>query len=254
MPNTIIYSLVIPVFRGAPTLSQLTDEVRKVFYTMNQSFEIIFVDDSGGEINWPIICQLKEAYPSEIRGIQLSRNYGQHPATFCGLLHSRGQFVITMDEDLQHSPVEIPRLIAHQQTMDYDLVYGTYPPLQHSWLRQLSSGLFRKILSCIFPSLSSQFSSFRLLKSNLLDSLRSKPFVPDFLDAYWVRGSSRVSSIEVNHRASQAGKSSYSWAKLSFHAWNVLRTLAKIHLPRRHRLRKYFAHKPNSGMHIKEIL
>lgn len=254
MSKTIMYSLVVPVFRGEQTLKVLTAEVRNVFQRMDASYEIIFVDDSGTEINWPIICQLKEAYPLEVRGIQLSKNYGQHPATFCGLLHSQGDFIITMDEDLQHSPLEIPRLVAHQQSWDYDLVYGTYPNDQQTWSRRISSDFFRKVLTYIFPGLSAQYSSFRLLKSELLDSFRYQSFVPDFLDVYWVKKAKRVGSIHIDHQASQAGKSSYSWPKLGWHAFRILFTIAKISLPHYYKSRQLGSSRPSPGLYIKEIV
>src|ERR1700678_2682422 len=91
-------SCVIPVYRAAPVLPELYRRVRAILTDENQTFEIIFVEDCGGDSSWEIISALAGADP-RVRGFCMSRNYGQHNAILCGIREARGDIIITMDDD-----------------------------------------------------------------------------------------------------------------------------------------------------------
>jgi glycosyltransferase involved in cell wall biosynthesis len=158
------YSVVVPVYRGGQTLAALYERLVKVLVSLPGGFEIIFVEDCSPDDSWKV---LEELYSKDrrIRLVQLSRNYGQHAATICGLSCSRGRYVITLDDDLQHPPEEIPRLI-EEVKKGYSLVYGKYLKKKHGWFRNLGSRLTNKALSRITSS-QYDLTSFRVIEGRI---------------------------------------------------------------------------------------
>jgi glycosyltransferase involved in cell wall biosynthesis len=104
-------SVVIPVYRAALTLRELYGQLSITMRQIAPTFEIIFVEDCGGDESWSIITELAEA-DQRVRGIRMSRNYGQHNAVLCGIRAARYDVIVTMDDDLQHPVSEIAPLLA----------------------------------------------------------------------------------------------------------------------------------------------
>ncbi len=105
--DTPIYSVVIPVYKAQKTLEELCSRLREVFDNeVKAHFEVILVDDGSPDASWQRLVQI-HAKDNRFKIIQLIRNFGQHNALMCGFHHARGDFVITMDDDLQHPPEEI---------------------------------------------------------------------------------------------------------------------------------------------------
>src|SRR6516225_3496074 len=119
-------SVVIPVYRSAPMLEELTGRLVQVLDATGLSYEIVFVDDGSPDGSWQVLQAVRERHPDRIVAVQLMRNYGQHNALMCGFRHTRGEYVVTMDDDLQNPPEEIPKLIEAITANDLDLVYGSY--------------------------------------------------------------------------------------------------------------------------------
>src|SRR5210317_1297761 len=117
------FSVVVPVFNSEDTLGELFNRSKAVIEEMDASFEFIFVEDCGRDNSWGVLQQMKKEHPDLITAIKLHRNYGQHNATICGFGFARGEMVITIDDDLQHPPEEIPRLIEKQHEDAADIVY-----------------------------------------------------------------------------------------------------------------------------------
>lgn len=103
-------SVIIPVYRSQTTLPELHRRIVAALEPVEPSFEIIMVEDCGGDDSWKVIQEIEKA-DSRIRGIQLARNYGQHNALLCGIRAARGQIIVTLDDDLQNPPEEIPKLL-----------------------------------------------------------------------------------------------------------------------------------------------
>src|SRR5207249_1610312 len=103
------------------------------------AYEIVLVDDGSPHHPWRVLGGLREQYPGRVVAIQLMRNYGQHNALMCGFRRSRGRFVVTMDDDLQNPPEEVPKLLDALNSRDLDLVYGSYGSKAHSGWRNLGS-------------------------------------------------------------------------------------------------------------------
>ena len=137
-------SFVIPVYRSAESLPELHRRISEVFSSMHEDFELIFVEDCGGDNSWFVIQQIA-VNDRRVRGFRMSRNYGQHNALLCGIREARGETIVTMDDDLQHPPEEIPKLLAKLEE-GFDVVYG--PPLQeqHGLLRDMASQITKLAL------------------------------------------------------------------------------------------------------------
>ena len=102
-----LYSVVVPVYNSEHTLTELYTRLEKVFReTVQEPFELILVDDGSKDRSYQIMEELRQNDP-RVKIIQMARNFGQHPALLCGFSHAEGDFIITMDDDLQHPPEEI---------------------------------------------------------------------------------------------------------------------------------------------------
>ncbi len=117
-------SVVVPVYNSEATLETLSDRISKVLKNHSSKFELILINDGSNDRSWEIISKLANKY-SWIHGINLMRNYGQHNALLCGVRASKYELIITMDDDLQNPPEEIPHLI-NKIKEGYDVVYGTH--------------------------------------------------------------------------------------------------------------------------------
>ena len=137
-------SVVIPVYRSGPLLTELHRRLTAVLEERGQSFEIVFVEDCGGDESWRIINELADKDPRVV-GLKLSRNYGQHPALLCGIRAAAGEVIITMDDDLQHPPEELPKLL-DKLNEGYDVVYGPPNKEQHGFLRDMASRITKLVL------------------------------------------------------------------------------------------------------------
>jgi len=212
----ITYSIVIPVFNSQKSLKELVSEIKSVFLKVNNTFEIIFIDDSSTDNSWNILQEIKKNNTDiPIILIQLTQNFGQHKATLCGIDFSRGKYIITMDDDLQILPEEIIKLIAKQEeNPDIDLIYGYYKNKKHSSLRNAGSKLFTKSTK-LFREAKKSGSSFRLFKSTLrkqLEFARYRDFI--YLDELllWITG--KIDFVCVKHHKRKYNKSGYSFRKL----------------------------------------
>jgi undecaprenyl-phosphate 4-deoxy-4-formamido-L-arabinose transferase len=193
------------------------------------SYEVVLVDDHGSTDAWPAICAAAEKYP-RVKGLRLSKNFGQHAATICGMAHARGSWVITMDDDLEHPPESIPAMLAAGDE-EHPLVYGVFPKRTHAWYRNVSSELMRWTLKRAFPDLNESYSSFRAMHSSIASQITefglSRPYIDGMLS--WVTSSIRT--VDVDHGARKHGESTYTLRKLLSHAVNVFVTFS--HLPLR---------------------
>jgi polyisoprenyl-phosphate glycosyltransferase len=222
-------SVVVPVFNSAATLEELFLRTQAALTGAGYSFEMIFVHDGGMEDSWDVISTLKSAHPKEVVAIRLARNFGQHNATMCGIHHAVGDYVVTIDDDLQHPPEEILLLLQRQQETGREMVYGVFTLKQHSWLRNLGSRALNKIFKH-FASGMPNGSSFRLLTRNLAQEIgrHRLPFV--FLDQIIAWYTHDVELVLVRHEKRREGKSGYSYFGLVAMAINFIVSYTDIPL------------------------
>src|SRR2546427_4118639 len=222
-------SVVIPVYRSAATLHTLVKRLFVVLSNTRKSFEIIFVDDGSPDNSWEVVCDLQRSYPDRIVAIQLMRNYGQHNALMCGFRHSRGKYTITMDDDLQNPPEEIPKLLQAIETEGLDLVYGSYDTKKHRCWRNIGSALvnwlFRIVFHCrVTPT------SFRVMDRRLMESILPYSLNFTYIDGHLAWNTERVGTVRVEHHPRAVGRSGYSLGKLAVLALNLFTNFSLLPL------------------------
>lgn len=207
------YSVVVPVYNSEETLEELFDRSKAVFEKMEAAFEFVFVEDCGNDNSWGVLRELKEKHPDHITAIKLHRNYGQHNATVCGFSFARGEMIITIDDDLQHPPEEINKLIEKQKERDADIVYGIFNKKQHSKIRNAGSRSARATSKLLLEG-TGKGSSFRLIKKDIIDKLLEHTIHFVFIDQLFLWHTNDFDFVEVEHHKRKVKKSGYTVKKL----------------------------------------
>ncbi len=208
-------SVVIPVYRSAPMLPELCARLHAVLQPLTPGYELVLVNDASPDDSWQVLCDLHARDP-RIKALNLTRNFGQHAALLCGLAHAQGDLLITMDDDLQHPPEEVPVLVrALQDTPAADAIIGAYTVKQHSWLRNLGTAVIHWATTRAFrkdPRL--RLTSFRILRRSLVGPLLQfggdSPRVGQML----LMTTSRIRNVPVRHAPRAQGRSGYTFARL----------------------------------------
>lgn len=214
-------SLVIPVYRSAESLAELHRRIVEVFADSGRDFEIVFVEDCGPDDSWAVIRQLAIGDP-RVRGFRMSRNFGQHNALLCGIRQARGDIVVTLDDDLQHPPEEIPKLLA-KLAEGSDVVYGSPERQQHGLLRDLASLMTKIALENSMGAANArQVSAFRAFRTRLREAFNDYRSPTVNIDVLLTWATTRFTAIKVRHDARRLGVSGYTPRKLVRHALNMM--------------------------------
>lgn len=216
------YSIVIPVYNSEHTLKELHERLILSMGNISSNYEIIFVDDRSTDRSWDVIKSIHMDYDN-IVAIRLAKNAGQHSATICGFSNSKGHYVITLDDDLQHPPEEISKLIDKIKD-DYDVVMGKYEEKMHSRLRNIVSIINIKLIGKIFNAPSDlSITSFRILRrqlvNNILEINTPYPHIPSLI--FKCTPANKIANIIIHHDKRVVGKSGYNFIKL-FVIWSNL--------------------------------
>ena len=205
-------SVVIPVYRGESTLDVLVERLGAVLPGAAEQFEVVLVNDGSPDDSWGIIKRLSQKY-DWVRGISLSRNYGQENATLCGILESRFDVIATMDDDLQHNPEDLPKLLA-KLNEGYDVVYGVPRVRRQGWWKTLASGAVKRLMSWSMGLKAvSDLSAFKVFRAELRQGFRAAG--PDvFVDALLTWVTLRIGSAEIEEESRIHGRSNYSLGRL----------------------------------------
>jgi glycosyltransferase involved in cell wall biosynthesis len=208
-----LLSIVSPVYGCQKSLHDLYARIRDVLSGLSEDFEIIFVNDASPDTAWETIKELALQDP-RVKGINLVRNFGQHKAISAGLDHSRGDWVVIMDCDLQDRPEEIPRLYAKAQE-GYDAVFGQRLGRQDSRRKRWTSRLFIAVYDYLSDSKTDPtIGNFSLISRKVVNALKEmteQHHAYTFL-VIWL-GFKRA-YIEVEHAKREAGQSSYNFKRL----------------------------------------
>jgi|WetSurMetagenome_2_1015567.scaffolds.fasta_scaffold85498_2 polyisoprenyl-phosphate glycosyltransferase len=225
--NRILISVIIPVFRGGNILPELYKRIHESL-DMNYSFEVLFICDGCDRLSKEAVEKIREEYPDHVRCFRFLHNYGQHRAIQFGFGKANGDFVITLDEDLQHDPGDIRKLLNKQAENDYDVVYGKFINHQHRGMRNVMSGILRKVLKHFIPSLYDNYSPYRLIKRDTAvnASVMTCPYT--FIDDFLSRITQNIAFVEVTHYKRLKGKSSYTFGKLLLHGIYILLAYSAI--------------------------
>lgn len=224
--NTV--SVVIPVYGSRAILPTLVQRLEPVV-TSFERYEVVFVNDDSPDGAWDTLEQLGGRY-SWVKLINLSRNAGQHNALLCGIRHARFEIIVTMDDDLQHPPEEIPTLI-DALTDEYDVVYGTPQQQQHGLFRGVAARVTKMVLqSAMGADTARRISAFRAFRTHLKDGMETFEGPYANIDVMLTWGSRRFLAIPVRHDPRQAGVSGYTLRKLIRHALNMVTGFSTIPL------------------------
>lgn len=205
-------TIVVPVYRGQDTLPEL---VRRVVASLPSTpLEMILVDDGSPDSSWQVIKDLA-ASDERVLGLRLGRNVGQHGALLAGIREARFPLLVTLDDDLQNPPEEIPTLLKVLSDSDVDLVYGTPPVVAQPGWRKFGSRSLRAVLNrSLGVADAESMSSFRAFRTDLRGGFAS-PLGPKIsIDALLAWSTSRTTSIEVRHDSRGKGRSGYTLKKL----------------------------------------
>lgn len=214
-------SVVIPVYRAALTLRELHGQLSTTMREIAPTFEIIFVEDCGGDESWSIITELAAA-DQRVRGIRMSRNYGQHNALLCGIRAARYDVIVTMDDDLQHPASEVTPLLAALGP-DVDVVYGAPLYEQHGFLRDAASRLTKLALaSAMGAETARNVSAFRAFRTRLREGFRDYRSPTVSIDVLLTWTTSRFAVIKVRHASRSLGVSGYSVGRLIRYAIDLM--------------------------------
>ena len=204
-------SIVVPVFRSEKTLRELVSRISNS--VGNKSFEIILVDDASSDGTWTEICSIA-GQNSNVTGLRLGINSGQHGALLAGVRAAKFQTVITIDDDLQNPPEEIYKLL-DSLTPGVDVVYGVSTEVRQSFYRRSSSKLTRKFFASALGFNSAvSMSSFRVFRTALREGFNTMLGPNVSLDALLTWSTTRFTIVEVRHDERQVGKSHYTFRKL----------------------------------------
>lgn len=206
-------SIVIPVYGCCKSLSNLYSRLKNTLLTINEDFEIIMVNDASPDNAWEVIKGIVSE-DSRVKGINLSRNFGQHKAITAGLDYAQGDWIVVMDCDLQDKPEEIIKLYNKSQE-GYDIVFGRRAERQDHFVKKLSSKLFYKVFDYFTESkVDNTIANFSMISRKVLDSLKElreqNRAYPIFVN--WV-GFKRA-EVNIEHLKREEGKSSYTFSKL----------------------------------------
>ncbi|MBI5591164.1 MAG: glycosyltransferase family 2 protein [Deltaproteobacteria bacterium] len=206
-------SVVIPVYKTENSLEELYRRLKTALEKISADFEIVLVEDCGGDNSWQVIEQLAMVDP-RVRGIQFSRNFGQHYGITAGLDYCRGEWVVVMDCDLQDRPEEIPRLYAKAQE-GYDVVLTRRGARQDPLSKRIASWLFYKIFSYLADiEYDGESGNFRIISHKVVASFRRMGEQLRFFGGLVQWMGFPTFSIEVEHAERFEGKSTYTFAKL----------------------------------------
>jgi undecaprenyl-phosphate 4-deoxy-4-formamido-L-arabinose transferase len=209
-------SVIVPVHGGASTLPELVARLREVLPSCASAFEILLVNDASPDGAWRVIEKLADAHP-ELQGIDLMRNYGQHNALLCGIRAAKHDVVVTIDDDLQHRPEDIPALL-RALAEDVDVVYGVPREQPHGLARGLASRITKVVLARAMGTRAAGWvSAFRVFRTRLRDAFAECRNPAVLLDVLLSWGTTRFAAVTVAHEPRREGRSGYTLGKLLGH-------------------------------------
>lgn len=223
MSEKIDYSIVIPVFNSEKTLPVLYKRLTEQLGKISPDYEIILVDDGSIDGSWNVLQELNKK-DKRVKIIHFIRNFGQHNATLCGFNYSKGDFLITLDDDLQHPPEEIPRLIARINE-GFSVVYGRYEPKNPSVIENALSRIFQKIIHRVLQIPDSVFlSSFGIYNRDVIRNMVAIKSSYPFLFGLMIRSTpiQKIGNVDVLHKERGVGSSNYGLIRYSRYSLNLI--------------------------------
>ncbi|MCI0499565.1 MAG: glycosyltransferase family 2 protein [Planctomycetales bacterium] len=210
-------SAVVPVYNSQDSLEPLSKRLSAVLETRFEDWEIILINDGSRDGSWAAICKLADANP-HVRGVNLMRNYGQHNALLAGIRMAKYELTVTLDDDLQHPPEEIPKLL-ETLNQGYDVVYGSPKEGRHGFSRNIASQITKLALySVMSVQIAPKVSAFRVFRTSLRNAFADYHAPHPSIDVLLSWATTHFSFVEVAHEGRKIGKSNYTFLKLLGHS------------------------------------
>jgi glycosyltransferase involved in cell wall biosynthesis len=214
-------SVVIPVYNSEQILPELARRLAAVLPQACDHYELVLVNDGSRDGSWEQISRLAADHPW-IRGINLMRNYGQHNALLCGVRAAAYPVTIIMDDDLQHPPEEIPRLLA-KLAEGYDVVYAAPQEGQHGFWRNSAAKVTKLALQSVLGAeTAGQVSPYRVFRTRLRDAFATYQGSFVSIDVLLAWATNRFTAISVRYDLRHEGRSQYTFRRLVTHALNMM--------------------------------
>lgn len=214
-------SVIVPAYNSEQSLEALVERLALVLSTHSHAFEVILVNDCSRDGTWAVIAGLAERYRF-VRGIDLMRNFGQHNALLAGIRAASYPICITIDDDLQHPPEEIPLLLS-RLAEGYDVVYGVPHEQQHGFWRNAASQITKLTLqSAMGAETASRISAFRAFRTQVRAAFASYQGSFVSIDVLLTWATTRFTGVAVRHEPRRVGVSNYTLPRLLTHALNMM--------------------------------
>lgn len=222
-------SVVVPVYNSAEILPALVERLGQVLPTLAARYELLLVNDGSRDASWEVVQRLARER-EWVRGLDLARNFGQHNALLAGIRQARHELLVTLDDDLQHPPEEIGRLLDELE-QGLDVVYGSAAHGVHSGARNLSSRLTRLALrSSMGAELARDVSAFRAFRTHLREAFQGYRGSFISIDVLLTWSTHRFGAVRVEHAPRAAGRSNYTFFRLVTQAFNMLTGFSTVPL------------------------
>lgn len=209
-----LYSVVIPVFESAAVVAKTVDDCRRFFQARGVAHEILLINDGSRDESWEVLRVLAEADPN-VAAVDLLRNYGQHTAVLCGLQFSRGDWVVTLDDDGQNPAEEIAHLITLAER-GHDAVFGVPRVKAHAVARRLGSRLINALNRRIFGKPKDLvLTNFRLIERRVVDRILAHRTLYPYINGLTVLYARHPANVAVEHRPRTLGRSNYGPLKIA---------------------------------------
>jgi len=206
-------SIVIPVYNGAKSIAELVHALETL--DIEGGHEIVLVNDGSPDDSLAVCRRLIADASVPITLVNLARNFGEHNAIMTGLRHTRGAYVITMDDDLQNPPSEVKRLLEHARASGKDVVYTRYAVKQHAHWRNLGSRFANWVADVLMEKPKGLYlSSFRCMSAFLVEQVTRYEGPFPYVDGLIMQATQAIDTIEVAHLPRAAGRSNYTLKRL----------------------------------------
>ena len=210
---SLTLSIVIPVYRGEATIGPLVRALDTL--EIDGGFELVLVNDGSPDASQKVCRELLETSRVPITLVRLSRNFGEHNAVMAGLRHARGAWIITMDDDSQNPPSEVPRLLSYAQSSGLEVIYGRYARKRHAAWRNLGSAFINSTADLLLDKPRGLYlSTFRCMSAFVARNIVAYAGPFPYVDGLILQVTQDVGSLEVVHAERASGKSGYTLGRL----------------------------------------
>jgi undecaprenyl-phosphate 4-deoxy-4-formamido-L-arabinose transferase len=214
-------SVVVPAFNSRESLPHLVERLKPVLDAISQAYELVLVNDGSRDGTWQVISELA-GKNNWVRGLNLMRNYGQHNALLAGIRAARHEVIVTMDDDLQHPPEQIP-LLLEKLREGFDVVYGTPEKMRHDLFRNLASKTTKWVMKTALGAITApDISAFRAFHTRTREAFDRFEGPRVSIDVLLTWGAARFAAVDVKHESRAYGKSNYNLRRLVSHTLNMV--------------------------------